>query len=34
LFLYRVPDPDVVEVLALAYDGMDLARMWRSRGRE
>ncbi len=26
LFMYRVPEPDVVEVLALAYDGMDLCR--------
>jgi|SRR5450432_35732 len=34
LFMYRVPEPDVVEVLALAYDGMDLPRMWRARGRE
>jgi plasmid stabilization system protein ParE len=31
LFMYRIPQPDLVEVLALAYDGMDLPRVWRSR---
>jgi plasmid stabilization system protein ParE len=31
LFIYRLPRADLVEVLALAYDGMDLPRMWRTR---
>jgi plasmid stabilization system protein ParE len=31
LFMYRIPQPDIAEVLALAYDGMDLPRVWRSR---
>jgi toxin ParE1/3/4 len=29
--LYRIVGADVVEVLALAYDAMDLPRHWRSR---
>jgi plasmid stabilization system protein ParE len=32
LLVYRIPDADLVEVLALAYDGMDLPRLWRARG--
>jgi len=31
VFIYRVPQADIVEVLALAYDGMDLPRVWRVR---
>lgn len=31
LFMYRVMDDETVEVLALAYDAMDLPRRWRMR---
>jgi toxin ParE1/3/4 len=31
VILYRIVSPDLVEVLALAYDAMDLPRHWRSR---
>jgi plasmid stabilization system protein ParE len=31
VFIYRLPQTDVVEVLALAYDGMDLPRVWSVR---
>jgi toxin ParE1/3/4 len=31
VLLYRIVDPELVEVLALAYDAMDLPRRWRSR---
>jgi plasmid stabilization system protein ParE len=34
LIMYRMPGPDLVEVLALAYDGMNLPRLWRSREGE
>jgi plasmid stabilization system protein ParE len=31
LFMYRIVHDETVEVLALAYDAMDLPRRWRSR---
>lgn len=31
VLLYRIVDVDEVEVLALAYDAMDLPRRWRTR---
>jgi plasmid stabilization system protein ParE len=31
MLLYRMPQADEVEVLALAYDGMDLPSRWRTR---
>lgn len=31
VLLYRIVDPDLVEILAVAHDAMDLPRRWRSR---
>lgn len=31
LLMYRIVSDDLVEVLALAYDAMDLPRRWRAR---
>jgi toxin ParE1/3/4 len=31
VLLYRIVNSELVEVLALAYDAMDLPRHWRSR---
>jgi toxin ParE1/3/4 len=31
VFMYRLAEPDTVEVLALAHDAMDLPRRWRAR---
>jgi toxin ParE1/3/4 len=34
VLMYRIVDPELVEVFALAYDAMNLPRRWRSRSSE